>query len=161
MHLKWLAAKHVGSLTSLIHEQRLRRTARGPLEAQAFGLVRLICTGCHTIQPKLTGNCKGKVDVFNLAATRELPALVTSGLSLTLIETAGAGSLAGGCSSSVWNVPISIWNGRVETDALSRFNRTAKLTHTPLCDWFGRSFSIVGLRLKRLVNQRLQSFTYF
>ena len=117
MHLKWLAAKHVGSLTSLIHEQRLRRTARGPLEAQAVGLVRLICTGCHTIQPKLTGNCKGKVDVFNLAATRELPSLVTSGLCFTLIETAGAGSLAGGCSSSVWNVSICIWNGHVETDA--------------------------------------------
>ena len=40
-------------------------------------------------------------------------------------------SLAGGCSSSVCNnVSCSIWNGQVETDALSRFNRMAILTHT-------------------------------
>ena len=63
-------------------EEDCSRTSRG----SSGRLVRLICTGCHTIQPKLTGNCKGKVDVFNLAATRELPALVTSGLSFTLIK---------------------------------------------------------------------------
>ena len=38
-------------------------------------------------------------------------------------------SLAGGNSSSVWNITSCIWNGRVQTDAPSCFNRTAVLTH--------------------------------
>ena len=33
-----------------------------------------------------------------------------------------------------------IWNGQVETDVLSRFNRTAMLTY----DWFGRSSQSKG-----------------
>ena len=33
--------------------------------------------------------------------------------------------------SSVWNTTCCFWDGRVETDALSRFNCTAVLTHNP------------------------------
>ena len=40
----------------------------------------------------------------------------------------GGRSLAGGCSSSVWNTACCTWNGQVETDALSRFS----LTHDTL-----------------------------
>ena len=48
-------------------------------------------------------------------------------------STNGGHSLAGGSSSSVWNNYISncIWNGQVEADDQSRFNRTAMLSHDP------------------------------
>ena len=32
--------------------------------------------------------------------------------------------------SFAWNITCCIWNGQVETEALSRFNRTATLTRT-------------------------------
>ena len=80
---------------------------------------------CHTIKPKLVGQSKGKVNVFNLA-TRQLLSLVTSGLSLHFNPNGGC-SLAGGCSSSVRNFETGFFNGQllVETGALSRFNLMA------------------------------------
>ena len=39
---------------------------------------------------KLTGKNKGKVDVFSLAASRELQSLVTSHLSFTSVQMRGA-----------------------------------------------------------------------
>ena len=68
--------------------------------------------------------------MFNLA-TRELPSLVTSGLSLHFSPNGGR-LLAGGSGASVWIIARCIWNGQFETDAVSRFNRTAVLTHGPL-----------------------------
>ena len=63
---------------------------REPFVPHAIESIRLILrTGCHTIQTKLTG----KVDIFNLAA-RELPSLVTSGLSFTSVQTDGTHWLA-------------------------------------------------------------------
>ena len=47
-------------------------------------------TGCHTIQPELTSQIKGKADIFNLAATWELPSLMTSSLSFTSVHMAGS-----------------------------------------------------------------------
>ena len=46
--------------------------------------------GYHTIQPKRTSYSKGIIEIFNLAATRELQHLVTSGLSFTAVQTAEA-----------------------------------------------------------------------
>ena len=67
-----------------------------PFESQAVGPVHLICTGWHAAtqynqnwQVKL----REKVDIFNLVS-RGLPSLVTSGLSVTLVLTAGAHWLA-------------------------------------------------------------------
>ena len=43
-----------------------------------------------TVQPKLTSKSKGKVDVFNLTAARELPYLVTFDLFFTSFKMAHA-----------------------------------------------------------------------
>ena len=56
-------------------------------EPHAVGTIRLKRTGLRTIQPKLTGESKGKVDIFNFTATRELPSLVTCGSILPLLES--------------------------------------------------------------------------
>ena len=61
-------------------------------------------------------------------------------------------SLAGGISTSVWNLVCCIWNGQVETDVLRRFNRTAMLTHDPFEICFGQSSTAV--RSTRFVYQR-------
>ena len=76
-----------------------------------------------------------KVDAFNFA-TRELP------FSCLLHSSPNGGrSLAGGCSSSVWNVTCCIWNRQTETDGLNCFDRTAVPTRDPLETRCGRSFS--------------------
>ena len=55
---------------------------------------------------------------------------MTSGLPFEAISHGGR-SLAGGCSSFVWDITICIRNGEVETDALNRFKITAILSHDP------------------------------
>ena len=52
-----------------------------------------------------------------------------------------------------WNLACCIWNGQDETDALSRFNRTAVLTHDPFEIRFEQSSSTI--RPKWLLHQRL------
>ena len=53
----------------------------------------------------------------------------------------GGRSLAGGRRSSFWYIACQFWNGKVETDVLSSFNRTAMLTHDSFEIRFGRSSS--------------------
>ena len=52
-------------------------------------------------------------------------------------------SLAGECSSAIWNNTCCIWNTKVETDALSWFNSTAMLTHNLFQIWVKRSSSTI------------------
>ena len=90
---------------------------------------------------------------------------MTSGLSLTSVQTAGAHR-----RSSVWNTACCTWNGQVETDALSRFSlthdalqvrlgtapsRTAVLTHDALQVRLGTAPSRTA---KRLLYQRFSLF---
>ena len=87
------------------------------VEPHEVGSLCLKPTGCHTIQPKLAGLSlsKGKVDVFNLS-TRELPSLVTSGLSFTSAQTAGAHWLADAVHPFEIYHAVLIGNGQAETD---------------------------------------------
>ena len=78
-----------------------------------------------------------KVDVFNLA-TRELPPLLTSAVSFISVQMADAHWLADPFIRFLI-LACSKWNGQVETNTLSRFNRTAMLTDNNLEIGFGRS----------------------
>ena len=143
-----------GRVKALIHEPFRPYCLGGPSDPHVIGPIRLKHTGCHTIQPKLTGFSKGKVDVFNLDATRVFPSLVSSGL--LHFSPSGGCSLAGRCSlSGVWNVACCIWSGQVVTDAPSRFNRTVMLTHDPFETRFKWTSSTI--QPKRLVCQHTPS----
>ena len=72
-----------------------------------------------------SGKNKGTVDEFSLAA------IVTSSISFTAVNPNGGNPLAGGSRSSILSMACCIWNGWVEIDVLSRFNRTAMLTLDP------------------------------
>ena len=75
-----------------------------------------------------------KVDVFNFA-NRELPP-----------GPSNFCSLAGGSSRSFSVIAYCIWNGYIETNALSRFSGRAGLTHDPFEISFGRCS--LSIRLK-------------
>ena len=66
--------------------------------------------------------------MFNLAAG-ELPSLVCDFRPFRHFSPNGGRSLAGGSGSSIRNIVTCIWNGRVETVALSRFNGMATFIH--------------------------------
>ena len=53
----------------LIHKKFRPYGCEGQFKPHAVGIACLEHTGCHTIQPKLTSQIKGKADIFNLAAT--------------------------------------------------------------------------------------------
>ena len=74
------------TVKALTHEQFWSYVWGGPFKLHAVSPICLKCTGCHTMQPKLTGWSKGKVNIFNLATVQWLPSLVTSGLSFTSVQ---------------------------------------------------------------------------
>ena len=81
---------------ALIHEPLRPHCWGRPFESQAVGPVHLICTGWHAATQYSQNwqvKPREKIDVFNLVF-RWLPSLVTSGLSATLVLTAGAHWLA-------------------------------------------------------------------
>ena len=55
----------------------------------------------------------------------------------------GAHWLADAATRLYWNIVCCIWNGQPETDALSCFNRTAKLSHDPFQIRFARFSSYI------------------
>ena len=107
------AARCKGADARAVSDVWLRRTDR-------TSCVRTRRTGCHTVQSKLTVKARGRSPC---RYSRVTTPCVTSGLSLTSVQTAGAHR-----RSSVWNTACCTWNGQVETDALSRFS----LTHDTL-----------------------------
>ena len=101
--------------------------------------------GCHTTKPKLTGSSMENacVDVLYLA-TRQLPSLVSFGLSS--VQTADVHWVADAVQS-LWNIASGIWNGQVETEAMSCFSGTAMLTGNPFEIRFGWSSSTIRPKL--------------
>ena len=69
--------------------------------------------------------------MLNLAAVGQLITVLSNFRPVLHFTPNGRRSLAGTCSSSVWNRSCCTWNGEVESDAVSRFNHTAVLTYDP------------------------------
>ena len=122
-------------------------------EPHAVGTIRLKRTGLRTIQPKLTGESKGKVDIFNLSASRKLPSLATPRPAILTLQSKWPALIGWRMPFIVWSIECCIWNGHVETDALNPFNRPCWLTHVPSEIRFGRSSSTT--RPKQFVYQSL------
>ena len=116
--------------------------------------LRLKRTGCHTIQPKLVGLSKGKVDVFNFS-TRELPFLVTSGLSFTSGQTAGTHWLSDAVHPFEMYDSVLIGNRQVKTDYMiwDTVGTTVRLrwsTHDQFEIRFGQSWTIIMAETTRV-----------
>ena len=97
-------------------------------------------TGCHTKQP--THRMKQREGQSIQPGHYSRVTIPCDLLSLLHFSPKGRSSSSGRCSSSVWNIACYTWNAKVETDAVSRFNRTSMLTHDHFEIRFGRSSSL-------------------
>ena len=90
-------------------------TWQGGCCPHAVGPNSFRCTGCPTIQPKLTGKSEGKVNVVNRAATRYLITIPCGHMPFLNFSPNVGCSSAGGWSSSVWKISMlyserAYWN---------------------------------------------------
>ena len=112
----------------------------------SFGRIRLKLAGCQTITNHGEGRRMRFCRYSRVTSPCDLP-------SFHHFSPNGSRSLIGGCSSSCFEYST----GQVETDARSRFSRTAMLSYDPFDTRFGQH-SPTG-RTKRLAYQHLKVFS--
>ena len=118
-----------------------------PPEPIMVGPARLKCTGCHTIQAKLDG--LKKREGWHIQPCRYSSYLPLWPLAFPPLHFKRRALIGWPVQLTVWNIACCIWNGQVETGALSRFNRTVMLIHAPFGIRFLRPSSTIRPKRKR------------